>query len=275
MDWRDQRRQCSRAVSALRVAHAERVDRVLAYEAKERGAPQNPAAREALETNREWLYAHAESNDQLPLYLSGSEARVLVNYLSSGHMKPTRAGLRNERSWQMFRNRAAVAMHLGAGLTPLEVRALRIDDVIAGGGPTRGVPWKLHVKRRPVVRGNDPTTSLEREAPIAQWAGKVLARWLEVRNEILKHGDYVFPSTATGKPWSKMGHNLAVRETLSAAEICSSLIPGGAFRLRHTFALRQLRRGRSKNEVARWLGIADVKAMDRYDRIVIAHEALA
>ena len=42
---------------------------------------------------------------------------------------------------------------------------------------------------------------------------------------------------------------------------------GGSFRLRHTFALRQLRRGTEPAQVARWLGV-EPEVMARYDRVV-------
>jgi len=42
---------------------------------------------------------------------------------------------------------------------------------------------------------------------------------------------------------------------------------GGTFRLRHTFALRQLRRGTAPEQVANWLGV-EVAVMERYKRVV-------
>ena len=42
---------------------------------------------------------------------------------------------------------------------------------------------------------------------------------------------------------------------------------GGSFRLRHTFALRQLRRGFKEKTVAQWLGV-EPEVMARYRRVV-------
>ena len=45
---------------------------------------------------------------------------------------------------------------------------------------------------------------------------------------------------------------------------------GGVFKLRHTFALRQLADGKSETDVARWLGLVDLNGMARYRKIVKA-----
>jgi site-specific recombinase XerD len=47
---------------------------------------------------------------------------------------------------------------------------------------------------------------------------------------------------------------------------------GGLYKLRHTFALRQLRKGKSEEDVARWLGLLDISSMVRYRRIVISYQ---
>lgn len=45
---------------------------------------------------------------------------------------------------------------------------------------------------------------------------------------------------------------------------------GGSMRMRHTFALRQLRRGKSADDIARWLGVVGQDVMARYKRILQA-----
>jgi len=78
------------------------------------------------------------------------------------------------------------------------------------------------------------------------------------------HAGY-FPSTAAGKRWSKQSHYATTRQLLAQAGLDGS--EGGTFKLRHTFALRQLRRGTSPEEVARWMGV-EVEVMDRYKHIM-------
>ena len=65
------------------------------------------------------------------------------------------------------------------------------------------------------------------------------------------------------------------RYTTLAAEIGAKVNrllgpEGGSFKLRHTFALRQLRRGTAPQQVAQWLGLSDVAALARYRMVLIA-----
>jgi integrase len=119
-------------------------------------------------------------------------------------------------------------------------------------------PWKVSVPGD----GN----SAARETPIASWAGELLQHWLAVRAEARIAGNYLFPSTRTGKQWHKDSQYMCARRVLEEAGIDAS--EGGSFRLRHTFALRQLRRGFEPEEVARWLGV-EPQVMERYQRVVV------
>ena len=106
-----------------------------------------------------------------------------------------------------------------------------------------------------------------RETPVAPWAGQLLRYWLDVRAEQGVPGSMVFPATkSTGKPWGKVAQYNAAKEVLQAAGVDD--VEGGSFRLRHTFALRQLRRGKAADEVARWLGVSDPAVMARYQRVI-------
>jgi integrase len=164
------------------------------------------------------------------------------------------------------RNRTSVGLMLGAGLTPGEVRALKGTSVMINGGKNTGVPWKLQ------VAGNG--NSAGRETPVASWSGQLLRYWLNVRDEQRIPGPMLFPSTKTsGKAWGKVAQYNATKEVLLAAGVDD--VEGGSFRLRHTFALRQLRRGKSPQEIARWLGVSDPAVMSRYERVIYAPVDLA
>lgn len=206
--------------------------------------------------------------DTLPAamdYLSVHEAKHLVLYLSQVRPRPGAPAL--GVTWQELRNRASVGAQLGAGLTPAEVRSVRVDDVSCEGGASKGVPWKIVV---PACRGTPA-----REAPIASWAGQLLAYWLTVRQEGEIVGPWLFPSQRSGRPWGKVGQYNASLQVLSAAGV--DAVKGGSFRLRHTFAIRQLRHGLAKvppgdhagrtavlDRVAGYLGVAESKVMQRY-----------
>jgi integrase len=233
------------------------VDRVLSHHARVHELPPNRAASELMASRPDIRFANSPDSDPLPDFLPVSEAKRLVTYLSA--VRPGRA--RAAQPWQEVRNRAAVALMLGAGLTPGEVRALEIAGVVVDGGTTKDTPWKLRV----AGNGNAPA----RETPVAAWAGQLMRYWLEVRAEQGIPGSMVFPSTkSSGKPWGKVAQYNAAKEVLQAAGVDD--VEGGSFRLRHTFALRQLRRGRAPDEVARWLGVSDPAVMARYQRVISA-----
>jgi len=231
------------------------IDRVLRFAARTTDTTENTAAVELMAALPGVRYANA-TDTALPDYLPADEARTLVIFLS--HVRPRSAGGGPAHTWQELRNRAAVALQLGAGLTPGDVRSLTLPSVVIDGGRLREVPWKLAVP----ADGNTP----ERETPVAQWAGQLLRYWLCVRAELAIPGNWLFPSTKTGKPWGKVAQYNAAQQVLEDAGI--DVAEGGSFRLRHTFALRQLRRGRSPSDVARWMGIAKVEHMERYLRVL-------
>ncbi|MDI4635844.1 site-specific integrase [Pelomonas sp. V22] len=232
------------------------VDRVLAARARLHGSRPNLSAAQLLEQRPELRYANAAEKDPLPTFLPAGEAKRLVTYLSAVRPGRSSAG----QSWQEVRNRASVALMLGAGVTPGEIRALEVADAIAEGGRAKGVPWKLR------VRGHADAAA--RETPIAPWAGQLVGYWLAVRAEQGIPGQALFPSTRTGKVWSKVSQYNATKEVLQAAGVDD--VDGGSYRLRHTFALRQLRRGKAPGEVASWLGVTDPAVMARYQRVLPA-----
>ena len=231
------------------------IDRVLRHQAAQQDQAPNTAAADWIDAHPDVRYADAAHSDPLPDYLSVAEARSLIAFLSAARPRPglTPVGL----SWQDVRNRASVALQLGAGLTPGDVRALTLDSPISEGGRVRGRPWKVSVP--------GDGTSPARETPVASWAGELLQHWLTVRAEAGVSGMFLFPSTRTGKPWLKDSQYVCARQVLEDAGVDSR--EGGSFRLRHTFAMRQLRRGTAPETVARWLGI-DATKMKRYERVL-------
>ena len=239
------------------------IDRVLRHHAAEMDQAPNTAAADWIASHPAVRYADAASADPLPELLSVAEARQLIAYLSAARPRPGLSEARRNShasfTWQELRNRTAVALQLGGGLTPGDVRVLTLKSPTSQGGRVRERPWKVSVP------GNG--NSLPRETPIAPWAGELLQHWMQVRAETCIAGEFLFPSTRTGKPWSKLSHYECARQVLEDAGLDNS--EGGSFRLRHTFAIRQLRRGTDAVQVARWLGI-EPQAMRKYDRVVAA-----
>lgn len=241
------------------------IDRVLCHRAAQLGEPPNTAAADCIAAQPEVRFAEASDADPLPEFLSVAEARGLITFLSQARPRPGATSADRDvhatLSWQAVRNRTSVALQLGGGLTPADVRALTLASPRTPGGRVRDRPWKLSVPGN----GNSPG----RETPIAPWAGELLHHWLQVRTAAAIPGPHLFPSTRTGKPWSKNAQYLAAKTVLEEAGVDSG--DGGSYRLRHTFVLRQLRRGTSSEQVARWLGI-EPEAMGRYGRLVTGPE---
>lgn len=233
------------------------IDELTRFDARREGREANPAAR-TLRNRPDYRFANAAQADPLPEYYGEAHAKRLIAFLTqlgSDNAAPS------PLQWKEVRDRTALALMLGGGLSPGDVRVLELRGIISESGPNFGTPWKLALPGN----GNSPA----RETPLAKWAGKQLAFWLRVRAQQGIEGNLVFPSTRAGKPWSHTACYNASKSVLEAAGMGHD--SGGVFKLRHTFALRQLAKGKSETEVARWLGLLDVNGMARYRRIVPRH----
>lgn len=233
------------------------VDEVLTQSAHATGRGPVHVARDLLRNTPRWRYANAMERTPLPDHLDGAEARRLVTWLLTpvGDAVP---GIGPASSWQSLRARASVALQLGAGLAPAEVRAVRLDGVAAGHDRPSNTPWKIRIPALGPDAGRD--------APVAPWAGRLLRMWLDTRTALVFDGPLLFPAARDGRPWGRVAQYNAAKAVLGAAGVSSA--DGGSYRLRHTFALRQLRRGTSPDQVARWLGMADAGALWRYRRVL-------
>jgi len=247
---------------AWRMLHL--IDRVLAFHAQREGSPKNNAAH-ALLQQPPYRHANASHLDAAPELLSDGDVERLIRFLSalSGTDHQAHASVATSQPtktpWKAARDAAVVGVMLGAGLAPGDVQALLMDGLAIHDGPQAGVPWRLTVP----ADGLSP----QHQTPLASWAGHLLARWLLVRQQLGMAGAHVFTSTLKGSALSRMScHRIAVN-LLDAAGITG----GVPFRLRHTFAVRQLALGHSEETVGRWLGLVESKAMRRY--VVLAEPA--
>lgn len=249
------------------------IDDVLRFRARAAGQPANEAVGELIRNDKDLRQANQGSRPALD-YLDSDQARRLVVYLTG--VRPGAAHRRRLSGWQELRNLTAVALHLGAGLTAGEVRELPLNSPVVAGGRLKNVPWKLHVPGN----GNRPA----RETPVATWAGQLIKQWLEVRSEsglpdaprLDRHGQpegpFLLPGRS-GQQWGKVAHYDAVKAVLEAAGVDDpGSGSGGSFRLRHTFAIRQLKRKKDLADVARWMGIVNPEELDRYRRVLHDYE---
>jgi site-specific recombinase XerD len=240
------------------------LDAVLAQAARTHGCAANRAAADLLQSQPQWRYANAADRDTLPECLTGQQARRLVAWLLDERSGYATTGA-PAGSWQALRNRSACALQLGAGLTPGDVRAALVGGVALDHPRRAGLPWRIRIPRHGAVA--------ERDAPVAAWAGRLLRAWLDTRAALPVPGEVLFPGTRDGRVWAKVSQYMAATSVLAAAGIdCGG---GGSFVLRHTFALRQLGRGRAAEDVARWLGVRDPAVMERYRRVAFEPEDVA
>ena len=237
-------------------------DEVQLHRARAAGSPRNSAALDLLMATAEWRFANASDKTPLPDHLHAHEAKALVSWLLDPASSSTVAGA-PAHTWQAMRNRTAVALQLGAGLTPADIRSAVTDGVVCDGAKVAGLPWKIRLP----AHGSIPA----REAPIAPWAGRLLRAWLDTRCALQITGSALFPAARSGRPWGKVTQYTAAKAVLAAAGVSDT--EGGSFKLRHTFALRQLRRGTSADQVAQWMGLADAAALARYRRVLLAPAA--
>jgi integrase len=235
------------------------IDRVLNH-GREEGGLEPIEGPLSLMQEAPYRYANATALTPVPDVLTDAQALALIRHCTAVTALDVSSGV----PWKEIRDRTAVALMLGAGLAPGQVRVLTVGEVESEGGPEAGVPWRLSIAA--------DGSSAAHQVPIAPWAARQLKFWLEVRaaqGPAMQQSAWAFPSTTAGKPWS---HPACHRAAVSMMEEAG--VDGGSpFRLRHTFAVRQLLNGHAEEEVARWMGYADTGPMKRYRHVLAAPAA--
>lgn len=236
------------------------VDKVTRYAAKRAGTQPNQAAAALLASER-FRYVNARDNEPLPQTLDATGGARLVKQLTNN---AELIGLRS--TWKLERDRTALALMLGSGITPLEVRSLTLSDIYFKTQRGKQSPWKIRVSAT--------AKTVEHDAPIAHWARRCLLRWIEARNGLnLTHQD-LFPATLNRPGWTDISCQISCTNTLTTL-IGEEYRHGGLLRLRHTFIIRQLQRGIPLEKIALWLGLRTFERLERYKRIMVRDEFVA
>ena len=240
---------------AWRVLHL--LHRVVNHMASAQGRAPNRSCTRLLDASPEIRHANTERKDPVPEFLTDAQDKQLVAYLES--MTPNASELnvmKKDGQWQLVRNRALVALLRGAGLTPLEARELTVAPIPSDA---TGAAWKIRAPATGSVKAHD--------APLARWARGLIQFWMQLREELEIPGEWLLPSTKSGKQRSKTSCFNAVEDVLDAAGLHG--FKGGGYVLRHTFAMRQLARpGVTEAGVAGWLGIEEGE-MKRYRGVMM------
>lgn len=226
------------------------IDWLCAFDAQREEKPRNSSAQVVLQRPG-YRLAEAKRRIPLPETLTDAQAQALIQRI----IAPVEVG-----DWVHLRNNAMVGVMLGAGLKPGETLVLTLGAIGFSGvdSDPRREPIKLSLPGH--------AAGAARETPLAPYARQVLAAWLSVRASLDLRDDIVFPSGRHGGVLAKTTLYRHYGALLSAAGIWTD--KRGAHALRHTFAVRNLKKGRSVQTISDWLGLETVDSAERYRRIV-------
>ena len=195
-------------------------------------------------------------------FLSTSEYIVMKDILISQGLADAKADA--VVKWSDARDRTSMALQLGAGLSPSDVRELTL-----GEGSSRSLNSSCDSGVRFLFVPQNGKL-IKRHTLVDAWAATLFDLWIDhLRNrKPLAQVRFVFPGEiiarkqASKQPgqWSKAGQHKQTTKIMAAMGFS-----GSSFKLRHTWALSKLREGANPREVARWLGIQDGgEVMQRY-----------
>jgi integrase len=236
------------------------IAQVLALHAAQTGERVSAAPATMLE-REPYKSINAPENVALPPVLRDEEVAALVNVCSLPLGEPVPGA---PLAWFDVRDNTAVLLLLGAGLSPGELRALRMADVEM----ERGQPMRL------AIAGS--VDGAAREVLLEQPLRNALRYWLACRRRLigapvdmgLEDGPLLVAS-ASGRPWSESGMLKALRKVFERAGI--GRVAATGYVLRHTFVLRSLKvRRRDPRDVARQIGVLDhEKLVKRYQGLSV------
>ncbi len=241
------------------------IDEITRFDARARGIAPNEAAAFVIE--RDYKTVNERDTDPRPVFLNRHRRAELIERLQ----RPVGSDERGApKTWMDLRDNAAVAVQLGAGLTPGEVRALRMDDILFADDrrlsseelrnvPDISLPQKLYVR----ANGNNRRA---RDAQIERWAAEVLLGWMRLRAQRRFTTPEVF-CTEDDTPLHKNSVDLACDAVLQR---CGIVVDGGHFRLRHSYVMMQLANNEGDfRRVAHNLGVKDANRLqERYAGLI-------
>ncbi|MFM0694685.1 site-specific integrase [Paraburkholderia graminis] len=148
---------------------------------------------------------------------------------------------------RLCRNRAVVALLLGAGLTAAEIRGARCRDIVTEG-------------TRPQVCVPKRGARLERTVALPSFSTPALAAWQRLIPS--PDGALLFPAPRTeDRPINDVLLGSIVRDALDAIGFAASDMSPRV--LRNTFARRQLLSGRTNVQTSALLGLASHRTVTR------------
>lgn len=183
-------------------------------------------------------------------YLTSNQRQALVDVLADQNAIDT-------LPWKRIRDRAMIALMIGAGMKVSEVVSMECDAV--GDIDIKG---DLRITVEPMLMNYKHDTFLEEDTV------PILLRWIDERTKLDIPGNVLFPPSIAGESASgkrTLDHAtvyLQVKATLSAADI--HVDHKGGRTLRNTFAVLSLLNGKSVQEVKEYLGHAADESINIY-----------
>jgi len=218
----------------------------------------NPAKHAAFAIYKENL----GGKDKIKIALTESQQNQFMRCLASDDG--------NSENWKNLRDRATLAMLLGAGLKVSELISLYVGD-LGNMDSTGSIP--VTVKPRPKKNSQHVgagkivsplnLTGIEHRTLLRTFATKEVLHWKEQRKALNIPGEYLFPSTLKGRMMDKSTVYLLTKETYKKAGI--SVSRKGPRTLRNSFAVREL--GTNENAIeltGQLLGLRERKSTEKY-----------
>jgi site-specific recombinase XerD len=143
--------------------------------------------------------------------------------------------------FKIIRNKAVVALLAASGITSAELKRLKRPDLDVGG-------------TRPDVAVAKSGARLARKVPIDAFALEVLTAYLAKRNEMSCASEWLFVSTASGKPVKDDTLGQCVRHALAEVDVAAADMSPRL--LRNTYCRRHLRAGKTNEQVSSLLGLS-------------------
>ncbi|MFM0053838.1 tyrosine-type recombinase/integrase [Caballeronia grimmiae] len=191
----------------------------------------NPSAQ--MLVNENW-----PEDEPTPIYLSSEDdARLQAVCVATG-----------DAGFKELRNTAIVALFLASGVTAAELRQLRVDDLDIDG-------------ERPTVFVEKHGPRIARRVPVDGFAVDVLRKYHAARGRIVCATQWLFITTAGGKPMQPDTMLKCVRRALHRAGL--SAADESPRLLRNTFGRRQIIAGKTNEQVSNLMGLASHRIATR------------
>jgi site-specific recombinase XerD len=242
------KRTVGRFVATLSIRRPQRqrylriIERVFDEMRQSEAAATNPARPVAQRGDAAWR--KAPDNEPTGFLLPAERATLIAQLFSP--MTPLLSATAQSKE---SRDRALVAVFLGAGVKVSEAKSLTVSCVNGSD-------------ERILIEAANP--HLSRRSRLMPFARVVLQRWIEVRRTAGIAGELLFPGAPDGRPMHKATMLRAVDAQIDAAGIGQARKARASPQtLRNSFAAELFESGAPPERIAEWMGFAQLLSANR------------